>query len=113
MIKEFFIVKKNETLKSIIEKIVLNSHRAVLVIDKKKVIGLISEGDILKSIIYKKDLNANAFSLMNKSFKFLNRKDYSEAKKIFKKHLCSIIPVVDKNMMLKEVITLDELIKFL
>ena len=57
MIPEYFLVHKNEQLKSIIEKIVINSHRAVIVVDKKKVIGLISEGDILKSLVYKKDLN--------------------------------------------------------
>ncbi len=108
MIPEYFLVHKNEQLKSIIEKIVINSHRAVIVVDKKKVIGLISEGDILKSLVYKKDLNATASTLMNKSFKFLNKKDNTEAKKIFKKYLCSLIPVVNSEMILQDLITLDK-----
>ena len=74
MIKNYFIVSKEEMIESIIQKIVLNAHRTVLVVEKKKVIGLISEGDILKSLIYKKNMNATASSMMNKSFKFLLKK---------------------------------------
>ena len=83
MIKNYFIVNKEEKLESIIQKIVLNAHRTVLVVEKK-VVGLISEGDILKSLIYKKNMNATASSMMNKSFKFLLKKDMSQAKKSFK-----------------------------
>jgi len=108
MIKHYFLVDKNEKLDSIIEKILLNCHRAVVVVEKKKVLGLISEGDILNSLIYKKNFNATASTIMNKSFKFLEKKDFLAAKKIFQKHLCSLIPVVNSNMILKDLITLDE-----
>jgi len=108
MIKNYFLVDKNEKLDSIIEKILLNCHRAVVVVEKKKVLGLISEGDILNSLIYKKNFNAAASTIMNKSFKFLEKKDFLAAKKIFQKHLCSLIPVVNSNMILKDLITLDE-----
>ena len=108
MIKNYFIVNKEEKLESIIQKIVLNAHRTVLVVEKKKVVGLISEGDILKSLIYKKNMNATASSMMNKSFKFLLKKDMSQAKKVFQKHLCSLIPVVNSKMELKDLITLKQ-----
>ena len=36
MIKNYFIVNKEEKLESIIQKIVLNAHRTVLVVEKKK-----------------------------------------------------------------------------
>ena len=45
---------------------------------------------------------------MNKSFKFLKTKDLEQAKKIFQKHLCSFIPVVNSNMILQDLITLDQ-----
>ena len=106
MIKNYFLVDKNERIESIIEKIILNSHRAVIVVEKK-VLGLISEGDILKSLMYKKNINATASSIMNKSFKFLKKK-ISMLQKIFQKHLCSFIPVVNSNMTIKDLITLDE-----
>ena len=83
MIKSYFLVHKEERLKSIVEKIVLNGHRTVIVVDKKKVLGSISEGDILKALLYKKDVNITARKLMNKSFKFLKTKDKDEVKKNF------------------------------
>ena len=79
MIKSYFLVHKDERLKSIVEKIVLNGHRTVIVVDKKKVLGSISEGDILS--FHKKDVNITARKLMNKSFKFLKTKDKDEVKK--------------------------------
>ena len=53
-IKEF-IVNPESDISSVIEQILINSHRAVIVIKKKKVLGIISEGDILKALIYKKN----------------------------------------------------------
>ena len=106
MIKSYFLVHKEERLKSIVEKIVLNGHRTVIVVDKK-VLGSISEGDILKALLYKKDVNITARKLMNKSFKFLKTKDKDEVKKIFQNHLVSLIPVVNSNMILKDLITLE------
>lgn len=108
MIKDYFLVSKNEKLNSIIEKILINGHRTVIVVEKKKVLGLISEGDILKALLYKKNVNVSAINLMNKSFKFLMKKDDKEAKKIFQKHLCSLIPVVNSKMILKDLFTLEK-----
>ena len=109
MIENYFIVNKEEKLESIIQKIVLNAHRTVLVVEKKKVVGLISEGDILKSLIYKKNMNATASSIMNKSFKFLLKKRYVTSKKNFSKtSSCSLIPIVNSKMELKDLITLKK-----
>ena len=60
MIKGYFLVSKNEKLNSIIEKILINCHRTVIVVEKKKVLGLISEGDILKALLYKKKCKCNS-----------------------------------------------------
>ena len=35
MIKDYFLVSKNEKLNSIIEKILINGHRTVIVVEKK------------------------------------------------------------------------------
>ena len=47
---------------------------------------------------------------MNKSFIFLKDRDTEKAKKIFKKNLVGLIPIVDKSMELKDFFTLQELI---
>ena len=50
---------------------------------------------------------------MNKNFKYLNYNSFEQKdiKEIFIKYLCQIIPVVDKNLNLKDVVTLEQFLK--
>ena len=70
MKKDYFIANKNDSLETIIKKLFINSNRGLVVIDQKKVVGVITAGDILASLVYKKNMSATASSIMNKSFKF-------------------------------------------
>jgi predicted transcriptional regulator len=108
-----YTIDKNDNIESVIQKILYNNHRTILVLDSKKVVGTISEGDILKSIIYKKKFNAKLVSIMNKNFIYLEYKNYTkkDIHKIFAKHLCGLIPIIDKKMNLKEVISLEDYLK--
>lgn len=108
-----YIVKLEDSINTAIEKILVNGQRTVIVTNKEKVVGTISEGDILKSLIYKKKLNANLASIMNKNFKYLtqNSFDQKNIKKIFINYLCQLIPVVDKDLKLKGIITLEQFLK--
>tara|TARA_B100000886_G_scaffold337037_1_gene296966 strand:- start:2476 stop:2832 length:357 start_codon:yes stop_codon:yes gene_type:complete len=108
-----YTIDINDNINNVIEKILTNGQRTVIVLKEKKVAGIISEGDILKSMIYKKTFNSTLSSIMNKNFKYLKHKDYQKnhAKKIFLKELCHLIPVVDKNLKLKNVITLQDFLQ--
>lgn len=108
-----FTVNLDDSISTAVEKILINGQRTVIVLNKKKAVGIISEGDILKSIIYKKTFNASLSSIMNQNFKYLKYKAYTsiQVEKIFLKNLCHIIPVVDKNLKLKKIITLGEHLK--
>ena len=109
-IKEFIVAPENN-ISSVIEQILINGQRAVIVIKKKKVLGIVSEGDILKALIYKKKLHTKAENIMNKSFKFLKSYDDKKAKEIFRKHLVSFIPIVNSKMELVKIITLEQFLK--
>ena len=89
-------VQKNENLSVVLEKIHNNNCRTVVVLNKKKIVGVISEGDIIKSLTYNKSLNIVAEKLMNKSFKFLKTNDLDQAKKIFKNTGIGLIPILKK-----------------
>ena len=99
-----YIVKEDESLNYVSEKIVSNNTRTVFVEKNSKILGVISEGDILRAIIDKKTLSASASDVMNKTFKFLSKKDISLSKKMFKKFRITIIPILDKNMKLKDIV---------
>ena len=50
-----YTVKIEDSINTAIEKILINGQRTVIVTNNKKVVGMISEGDILKSLVYKKN----------------------------------------------------------
>jgi predicted transcriptional regulator len=108
-----YTVNINDNINTVVEKILINGQRTVLVVEKEKTLGIISEGDILKSLVYKKNFNANLNSIMNKNFKFLKYQNFDDkdVEKIFTRHLCQIVPVLDKNLKLKEIITLEQFLK--
>jgi|MDTG01.3.fsa_nt_gb predicted transcriptional regulator len=106
-----YLVFENATLEQVIKIILTNSKRTVMVISKnKKIIGTISEGDILRSILKKKNMSAPASKIMNKSFKYLiDKKDTKKAKAIFIKYNVNILPIINKNFKLLSVVTLSDL----
>ena len=106
-----FVLKKNSYINDAVKLISINNNRAVFILDKKKIIGVVSEGDILKALIYKKNLNTPVDKIMNKSFKFLNSKDLKLAKEYFVKFSISILPIVNKKMELKDIITINDILK--
>ena len=63
-----YIVKTNEKLNFVSEKILLNNSRTVFVENNKKIIGVVTEGDILRALVRDDSLFLHAEDIMNKSF---------------------------------------------
>jgi predicted transcriptional regulator len=99
MNNELFFLKHTDTIETAISKILLNKSRTIFILQKKKVIGCLSEGDILRALLLKKNLKSPAINIMNKSFKFATVEDLkNEAKiiKIFKKNKIHLLPITNK-----------------
>ena len=71
-----FITKKNITVIEALKKISKNGQRHLLIVDKKKVIGILSEGDIRREILNKKSLNKNISKSFKKKFLFFKSKEF-------------------------------------
>lgn len=106
-LQEIHTVKSTDKLSNAIEKILVNTHRTVFVIKEKKLMGVISEGDVLRSLLEKKSLDSYAETIMNKTFIYLTEKNQSKAAVYFKKHLVPIIPIVNKKMEIIKFLTLE------
>ena len=106
-LKEIHTVKSTDKVSNVIEKILINTHRTVFVVKEKKLIGVISEGDILRSLLEKKSLDAYAETIMNKTFIYLTEENQSKAAIYFKKHLVPIIPIINKKMEIIKFLTLE------
>tara|TARA_B100000674_G_C37792332_1_gene892372 strand:+ start:491 stop:832 length:342 start_codon:yes stop_codon:yes gene_type:complete len=106
--KKKFTVQSSDKMSKIIEKILVNTHRTVFVLKNKKIIGVISEGDILRALLAKKNLETYAEIIMNKTFIYLTKENQSKASVYFKKHLVPIIPIINKKMEIIKFVTLEK-----
>ena len=105
-----YTIEKDDILEKAISKILIGSLRTIFVVDKKRVIGTISEGDVLRSLLKEKNLNSPVTGIMNKSFKYLNeKKKIDEAKKIFKQFNVGALPVLNKKNQLIDIILMKDL----
>jgi len=106
-----FKVNKDSTILEVLQVINNNQSRCALVMQEDKVLGVISEGDILRGLIKNMDIHASIRDLFQINLKFLDTHDYSKALKLFTEHGISLIPILDKNFRLLSLITLNEVLK--
>ena len=108
-------VDPSKTILKVREILLEKGIKRVIVVDKKKPIGVITEKDIAKKI-YKME-NKSMKEIKAKDFKpkkifTLTKKDtVQECAKMMKKHRINSIIIIDKEKNLKGVITKTELIK--
>jgi CBS domain-containing protein len=109
-----YCIDESETLFNAIDRIDKNNMRSVFVVQKnEKVVGIISQGDILRAIIMGSNLYVQVNKIMTTSFKYLRKKDIKEAIKLFKTNYFSLIPVLTDDFRLKDVILFTDLIDIL
>lgn len=111
---EKYIITVGYTIKEVMEVFEYNRDRAVMVVNQEnKVIGSVSQGDIIKALASGRSIYTKAENIMNNSFIFLNSADYKKAYEIFKNKKISLIPVLDNENKLINIITLDDIFKYL
>ena len=115
IITEPITVDPSKTILKVREILLEKGIKRVIVIDKKKPIGVITEKDIAKKI-YKmenksiKKINAKDFKL-KKIFTLTKKDTVQECAKMMKKHRINSVIIIDKEKNMEGVITKTELIK--
>ena len=108
---EKYIVSVDAIIKDAIELINKNKSRCVVVVNEEyKVFGVISEGDILRILIDGKNIYSPLKNSININFKYLNFYDKKESLNLVRNYGITLIPIVDKNLILKDVISIHDLI---
>ena len=102
-----YTLNKISSIKDALNKFRINRCRAALVIEKNKVIGSISEGDIIRALIDGINLHAPIIKYMNTNFKFLKKNNNSEINKLILKYNISLIPICDEKLILKDIISIN------
>lgn len=105
-----FTIAPDATLIDAVAKMNKNRSRTVMVIEHGKLTGLISEGDVMRALLRGVDTFTPAREVANRSFRFLTSKDHGAAFRLFQEHAFGLVPVVDADFHLVDVITLEELL---
>ena len=86
---------------------------AIVMTHDNRVIGVISQGDIIRAILSGKDLHSRIESLVRPNFYYLNTKDLEKAYQLFKKHKITLLPVVDEEFHLIDIICMDDIYNYM
>jgi CBS domain-containing protein len=109
-----YCIPESATIIDAIERIDQNNMRTIFVLnDCGKVVGVVSQGDILRAIMHGSSLYIPISQIMTTSFAFLLNKDIPKAVKIFKTKYFSLIPILSKTSKLADVILFTDLISIL
>ncbi|MEM7819562.1 MAG: CBS domain-containing protein [Candidatus Aenigmatarchaeota archaeon] len=100
-------INKDENIEKCIELLLNSGLRALPVVEKNKIIGIISETDILKVADKFFDTNKNISEIATKCL-FVNKYDnVGKIKKIMRENNISRVPVIEKDKIIGVVDTLD------
>lgn len=111
---ERYCVKECYTIKEVLEQFESYNNRVAIVTnDSNKVIGVVSQGDILRALSAGQNLYTPVNQIIRNSFLHLYEKNMEKAYPIFKKKRISLLPVIDHNNELIDFITIDDIYEYL
>jgi CBS domain-containing protein len=108
---DIYTVSSAATILDAAEKILSNRSRCVCVLEENKVVGVFSEGDVIRALLNDISPYAPLSSVVRPSFLHLPQRDLRRALELVRKHLVTMIPVIDKDFHILDVITLEQLIQ--
>ena len=104
-------IQNNVRLIDAIKAIKQNKNRCIIVCNKNKVIGVLSEGDIMSALLNKINLHSSISNCMNVNFKFMTELNYQKALELVLENGITMIPIVNEEFHLKNVITFFDILQ--
>ena len=104
-------LEKNSTIFNAFSKFNKLGVKTLVVSDKsKKLLGVLSDGDLRRAILKNNNLSTKIFKFYNKKPFFLYEKDFSnqKCKELFLNQELEIIPIVSKNKTIVKIISWSE-----
>ena len=87
-----YCIRQGYTIKEAIESIDRNKDRVAVVMNAdNKVIGVVSQGDIIRALVAGVNLYSKVDGIIRNDFLYLNSKDMEEAYRLFRKLEISLL----------------------
>lgn len=111
--KEDFCVTNSYTIKEVLEVLEQIRERGVVVLgESDKVCGVLSQGDIINALANGKSMYTSISNAFSTDFIFLTEKDIRKGFEIIKNRNLCLLPILDRDGKLAEVLTARELLKY-
>lgn len=108
-----YTVPADCTLLDAVEAIKNNRSRCVVVVKDERVVGVVSEGDIMSAALAGTDLHAHVDDFVQHNFKFLPTRDIPQALALMRRFGVTLVPIVDHELHLLDVITIADVLNTL
>jgi CBS domain-containing protein len=109
-----YCINERQTIKDAVSIIQNNLSRCVIVLsDQGKVAGVFSEGDVLRTILQGIEIHTPLKKVISPSFKYLKEASMSKAYELAKKYGITLVPVIDDDFNLTDVITIFDIMDHL
>ena len=106
-----YVISVDKSIRDAIGVISQNLCRCVIVTrDANIVVGVVSEGDVIRSLVKDVSLYAPLRTVVQPSFRYFTHVDMVAALELVKDYGITLIPVVDDNFVLIDVITIHDVI---
>lgn len=103
-----YLISPDTLLIDAMKKIDMNTKGIVYVCQDKRLIGVITDGDIRRYILKNASIEGTAEDIMNSSPKFIYYGEDINANEYMKTHFITSLPILDKNRNIIEIKFLDK-----
>ena len=98
-----FTVQVTDTIRMAMEKITVNKYRAVIVLDGKTVVGIVSDGDIRRAFLREVLPIAPVEKIMNMNCRMTMERDPKKQADEIRRERVTLLPVVNTQSELLDV----------
>lgn len=105
-----YTIESSGTLLDAAQAISANRSRCVIVMSAGKAVGVISEGDLVRALLRGTDIYSPMQPFIHHGISFLPKRDMTQALELFRTRGISLIPILNDELGLEDVITLQQLL---
>jgi CBS domain-containing protein len=105
-----YTIESSGTLLDAAQAISTNRSRCVIVMSGGKAVGVISEGDLVRALLRGTDVYSPMQSFIHHGISFQAKRDMVQALELFRTRGISLIPILNEELGLEDVITLQQLL---
>jgi CBS domain-containing protein len=105
---DIYTVRRTDPIETALAVIEANHQRCVIVVDgNHRVVGTLSDGDVRRALLDHRLLSSPVETVMNLNFIALAPGEEAQAREIYALHRIHVVPVVDAQNTLLDVIVVD------